>query len=67
MTVKVYAVEQFRPGEWIAYEEHPVPGGQPMPLASSRSKETALTLAHAYLSSKPGGSVFKAERSVVGA
>lgn len=66
-TPEIYATEQFRPGEWMCYEKHPVPGGVPMPLASAASKEEALSKGTAYLASRPDGTCFKAERSVVGA
>lgn len=54
-----------RPGEWIAYESHPVPGGHPMAVLSRRTKSAALRDAAAYVAAR-GGSMFKSERSVVG-
>jgi hypothetical protein len=59
-------VKEDRPGEFVAWERHPVPGGVDMPLVCRPSKESALKAAREHLRSR-GGSVFKAERSVVGA
>ena len=59
-------VKEDRPGEFVAWERHPVPGGVDMPLVCRASKETALQAAREHLRSR-GGSAFKAERSVVGA
>lgn len=65
-TVEVYVKGPDRAGWYVAYEKHPVPGGQDLPVVARRSKEGAMADAEAYLK-EHGGSVFKAERSVVGA
>lgn len=64
--VEIYVKGPDRAGWYVAYERHPVPGGQDLPLVCRRSEEGALADAKAYLKDH-GGSAFKAERSVVGA
>lgn len=66
MAVEIYVEGPDRAGWYVAYEKHPIPGGVDLPLVCRLSKETALADAHSYLKSH-GGSIFKAERSVVGA
>lgn len=66
MAVELY-VKEGRPGEFIAWERHPVPGGVDMPVVCRADAETALADARAFLKERRGGSCFKAERSVVGA
>ena len=61
--IEFYAV-QTRPGEWIAYEKHPIPGGNPMAVVARRTKALALADARAFNATR--GSAFAAERAVVG-
>lgn len=64
--VELYVKGPDRAGWYTAYERHPVPGGQDMPVVCRKTGEAALADAREYLRER-GGSVFKAERSVVGA
>jgi hypothetical protein len=63
---EVYVQGPDRAGWYVAYERHPIPGGQDMPIVCRKTEEDALKDAREHLQSQ-GGSVFKAERSVVGA
>lgn len=63
---ELYVKGPDRAGWYTAYERHPVPGGQDLPLVCRRSEEDAMSAARLYLKER-GGSAFKAERSVVGA
>lgn len=66
--IKLIVEKNRRGTEWYACEVSPIPG-QPRRLVLARSvlftKEEVETLARAYLHER--GSLFKAERSVVGA
>ena len=66
MSEPVLYVRESRPGEFVCYEKHPIPGGVDQPILSRSSEGVALKEAREWLASRDG-SVFKAERSVVGA
>ncbi len=66
--MEVYAVPTTEMGKkaWLAYERHPVPGGVDQPIVCRKEWHTAITDGFAFLKTQ-GGSLYKAERSVVGA
>ena len=60
-------VREDCPGEFIAWEKHPISGGKDMPICCRSSVEDALISAREFLDKHREGCYFKAERSVVGA
>jgi porphobilinogen deaminase len=60
-------IEQDRLGWWCVYEHSPIPGQGKRIIVARRDRKEAERDAQAFLKKERDGSIFKAERSVVGA
>lgn len=62
--VSLYTQPTRAPGEFVAYETHPVPGGVDMAVSSGKTPKEALDNAVEFLSACPGGSCFAVTRGL---